>query len=210
MKNLQRSRGVRGRETVRCSAWILSLLGLCFLVGLYLGYLYAAKHADEVSPEIRRYINEYAKGSGEVRDGVGSFLYALFCYLRYPLAAFLCGFASFGILLLPVLAGTFAFSLGYSVCCLAFAFGKSGVALAASLFAFRSILSLPCFFLLAYPAFLTSLALARYACGKGTGNAALYPTSYFYRFFLALAFLTAGAAMDVRLSSALFSLLPLG
>lgn len=189
----------------------LAALVLFFLLGLFFGYRVAERHAVTLAEEIRDYLEEFASQHVNISDGARTFTYTLLCYVRYPLLAFLAGFASFGVLLLPVLSAAFAFSLSYSVCCFAFALGRDGVLLAASLFAFRSLISVPCYFLLAYPSFSVSLSLLRFTLGLAERNtAALYSRLYYYRFFIALLFLLSAAVIDPWLSSRLLALcLPL-
>ena len=189
----------------------LCVLALFFLLGLFFGYLVAERHAGTLAGEIRAYLEEFTSRHVDISDGAKSFAYTLLCYFRYPLLAFLCGFASLGALFLPLLSTAFAFSLSYSVCCFAFALGRDGVMLAASLFAFRSLISVPCYFLLAYPAFGTSLSLLRFTFGLAERNTAtLYSRMYFYRFLIAMLFLLSAAVIDPWLSSRLLSLcLPL-
>ena len=193
------------------SVLLLCVLAFFFLLGLLLGYLVAERHAGTLAEEIRSYLEEFSSRHVDISDGAKSFAYTLLCYVRYPLLAFLFGFASFGALFLPLLSAAFAFSLSYSVCCFAFALGRAGVLLAASLFAFRSLISVPCYFLLAYPAFGASLSLLRYTFGLAERNTAtLYSRMYFYRFLIVLLFLLSAAVIDPWLSSRLMSLcLPL-
>ena len=189
------------------AVFLLAVLAFFFFLGLFLGYFAAEFYAGVLAGEIRAYLEEFASRHVDISGGAKSFVYTLLCYIRYPLLAFLLGFASFGALLLPALSAAFAFSLSYSVCCFAFALGRDGVLLAASLFAFRSLISVPCYFLLAYPALDTSLTLLRFTLGRAERTAAsLYTRMYFYRFLIALLFLLSAAAIDPWLSSRLLSL----
>ena len=197
------SAGADGKYPV----FILLLLVFSFLFGILCGFRTASRHAATVAPEIRAFLEDFTYQHVDISDHAKEFAYTLLCYLRCPLLAFLSGFASFGVVLLPLLSAAFAFSLSYSVSCFAFALGSKGVLTAASVFAFRALISVPCFFLLAYPAFTASLSLLRFTLGRTERNsAALYPPVYFYRFFVALLFLLAGSVMDPWLSARLLSL----
>ena len=57
-----------------------------------------------------------------------------------------------GIVLLPGLTAAFGFFLSFSVCCFAAVFGPEGVLLAAAVMGLRCAVTLPCYFLLAVPA----------------------------------------------------------
>lgn len=186
---------------------LLFILTVFFLLGLGLGHFAAERHAASLSAELRDYLTKFSSEYVDISHGAKCFVLTLLCYIRYPLLAFLFGFASVGAVFLPLLSSAFAFSLSYSVCCFAYALGRDGVLLAASMFAFRSLISVPCFFLLAYPAFATSLSLLRFTLGHaGRNPEALYSRMYFYRFLLALLFLLSAAAFDPWLSSRLMSL----
>ena len=71
-------------------------------------------------------------------------LSALVLYFRYPLLAFLLGFASIGIVLLPCLTVAFGFFLSFSVCCFTAAFGPGGVLVALAVFGLRCLVTRPC------------------------------------------------------------------
>lgn len=83
-------------------------------------------------------------------------LSAVVIYFRYPLLAFLLGFASIGVVLLPCVTVAYGFFLSFSVCCFTAAFGAGGVLLALAVFGLRCVVTLPCYFLLAVPSWGTS------------------------------------------------------
>ena len=130
----------------------MSLLTVCFLIGMLGGRVSAGKNSESALSELYRYLTGYyALDVGE-ESSIGIFLNALFIYFRYPLLAFLMGFTIPGTLLLPVLSAAFGFFLSYAACCFARIFGGSGVLLAAAVLGLRCLVTLPCFFILAVQA----------------------------------------------------------
>ena len=144
----------------------LVLLALFFLAGVCLGQVLAGRVPDETGRELSRYLESYLS----LEDGnltPGSLWAALLLYGRYPLLAFLLGFASIGVVLLPLTTAAFGFFLSFSVSCFTAAFGREGVLLALGVFGLRCAVTLPCYFLLAVPALRTSGALASLSLGRG-------------------------------------------
>ncbi|MGM9661884.1 MAG: stage II sporulation protein M [Oscillospiraceae bacterium] len=198
---------LKARPVERRSLLLLGLFGLCFLLGLYLGQVVSARQAPVVSSELSRYLTGYVELSPGYPLSLRSFLASFLVYFRYPLLAFLLGFASFGVLLLPVLSVLLAFSFSYSVCCFVAAFGERGILLALAVLGLRYVLTLPCYVLLAEQSLRTSAELAQYAFGQGRrGGAPLYGRRYFIRFLAASAVLAAGAVLDVWLTPWLLQL----
>ena len=117
--------------------------------------------------ELNRYLTDYIRLDSEASPTVEIVLSALVLYFRYPLLAFFLGFASIGIILLPCLTAAFGFFLSFSVCCFTAAFGSGGVLVALAVFGLRCLVTLPCYFLLAVPAWGTSAALANLSFGRG-------------------------------------------
>ena len=148
--------GKRQAEVGRLSG--LLLLALFFLAGVILGQVLSGRVPDGAGSELGRYLSGYVR----LEEGqAGSpALTAAVLYFRYPLAAFLMGFASIGVLLLPLATAAFGFFLSFSVCCFTAAFGSDGVLLALAVFGLRCAVTLPCYFLLAVPSLEHSAALA--------------------------------------------------
>lgn len=198
---------LKARPVERRSLLSLGLFALCFVLGLYLGQVVSARQAAVVAPELRQYLSGYVTLSPGYPLSLRNFLASLLVYFRYPLLAFLLGFASFGALLLPLLSVLLAFSFSYSVCCFVAAFGERGLLLALAVLGLRYALTLPCYVLLAEQSLRSSAELARCAFGQGRrGGAPLYTRRFFVRFFTAAAVLTAGAAADVWLTPWLLQL----
>ena len=179
MKQARRlRRSELGEHFIPC----LAVLAICFFLGIVLGQVCARRAAAESGPELYRYLSDYFQ-AGVEPDGPAAFLSALLLYYRYPVLAFLLGFASVGLVGLPLLSAAFGFFLSFSVGCFASAFGGSGVLLAFSAMGLRCILTFPCYFWLAVPAFQHSVSLARFSFGGGRRACAVpYGSAYFLRF----------------------------
>ena len=104
----------------------LLLLALFFLAGVLLGQVLSGRVPDTTGDELRRYLEDYVRLGGEGAPTVQTALSALVIYFRYPLFAFLLGFASIGVVLLPCVTAAYGFFLSFSVCCFTAAFGVDG------------------------------------------------------------------------------------
>lgn len=178
----------------------LLLLALFFFAGVILGQVFSGRVPDATGDELARYLTDFLKvGEGELSPWTA--LSAAVLYFRYPLAAFLLSFASIGVLLLPLLSGAFGFFLSFSVCCFTAAFGPDGVLLALAVFGLRCAVTLPCYFLLAVPAFERSVALACLSLGGGRRAApALYGRAWWSRLAAVSGALLAGMCADLMLA----------
>ena len=121
----------------------LLLLALFFLAGVLLGQVLSGRVPDTTGDELRRYLEDYVRLGGEGAPTVQTALSALVIYFRYPLFAFLLGFASIGVVLLPCVTAAYGFFLSFSVCCFTAAFGVDGVLLALAVFGLRCMVTLP-------------------------------------------------------------------
>lgn len=150
----------------------LFFLAAFFGGGVVLGQVLAGKVPNETGQELSRYLESYLslESGGLTPDDLWA---ALVLYGRYPLLAFLLGFASIGVVLLPLTTAAFGFFLSFSVSCFTAAFGQDGVLLALGVFGLRCAVTLPCYFLLAVPALGTSSALASLSFGRGRRAAAV-------------------------------------
>ena len=147
----------------------LLLLALFFLAGVLLGQVLSGRVPDTTGDELRRYLEDYVRLGGEGAPTVQTALSALVIYFRYPLFAFLLGFASIGVVLLPCVTAAYGFFLSFSVCCFTAAFGVDGVLLALAVFGLRCMVTLPCYFLLAAASWGTSAGLAAGPLGEDGG-----------------------------------------
>ena len=175
----------------------LLFLAACFFGGVCLGQVLAGRVPDETGRELSCYLKDYLTlGDGGATPA--SLWAAVVLYGRYPLLAFLLGFASIGVVLLPVPAVAFGFFLSFSVCCFTATFGADGVLLAVAVFGLRCAVTLPVFFLLAVPSLGTSAALASLSFGRGRRCAAVtYGRTWWRRLALCGGVLLVGVCVDL-------------
>ncbi len=184
----------------------LLLLAGFFAAGLILGQVLCGRIPESTAEELTRYLKNYLElGQGKARS-LQALPSALLLYFRYPLLAFLLGFASIGILLLPLLSALYGFFLSFSVCCFVSVFGPKGVFLAAAVLGIRCLASLPCYFFLAVPAFVSSASLAVLAFGSGRRAEPVRRGGSWRRLLAVCAVLLAGAAAELVLTPALLRL----
>ena len=132
---------------------------------------------------------------------------ALVSSCREPRLACLRGFPSRGVLRRPWGTVAYGFFLSFSVCCFTAAFGSDGVLLALAVFGLRCAVTLPCYLLLAAPAWGTSAALASLSFGRGRRSAPVaYGRSWWLRLGVTSAVLFAGMCADMILSPWLLQL----
>lgn len=185
----------------------LLLLALFFVGGVLLGQMLAERVPGGTGNELHRYLADFVQLGGQEPSIPKAAFSTLLVYYRYPLLAFLLGFASVGIVLLPFAACACGFFLSFSVCCFTAAFGGNGVLLALSIFGLRCLIMLPCFFLLAVPAWGTSASLAAISFGRGRRTApVLYGKPYWTRLGITAAVLFLGVCAELFLSPALLRL----
>ena len=95
----------------------LLLLALFFTAGVLLGQVLAGRMPDATGDELRRYLEDYLRLGGGAAPTPRTVVSTLVIYFRYPLLAFLLGFASIGVVLLPCATAAYGFFLSFSVCC---------------------------------------------------------------------------------------------
>ena len=186
----------RCRNTEYLPSFLL-LAGLFFLSLLW--GRHAALRVPQVKlAEVEAYLAEYVSlGRFPLPETIIS---AFILYFRYPLIAFLLGFSSAGIILLPLTGAVFGFFLSFSVCCFTAVFGAKGVLLALAVFGFRCLLTIPCFFLLAIPSMESAGALA--AVWKRGRRAApvIYGKEYWIRMVAVAVVLIFGVFLELIIS----------
>lgn len=179
----------------------LLFLALFFFAGIVLGQVFSARIPNAAGEELTLYLTDFLKLEGGGDLSAGAALSAAVLYFRYPLAAFLLGFASIGILLLPFVTGAFGFFLSFSVCCFTAAFGSDGVLLALAVFGLRCAVTLPCYFLLAVPSLEHSIALVSLSFGKGRRSmAVVYGREWWERLAVISGVLAAGMCAELMLA----------
>ena len=186
----------------------LLLLALFFLAGIFLGQVLSGRVPDATGDELRRYLEDYMQLGGGGAPTARTVLSALVIYFRYPLMAFLLGFASIGVVLLPGVTAAYGFFLSFSVCCFTAAFGTDGVLLAMAVFGLRCLVTMPCYFLLAASSWGTAAGLAAVSFGSGRRTApVVYGRACCARFGACCLALLAGVCGDLLLSPVLLRLL---
>ena len=186
----------------------LVLLALFFLGGVLLGQVVSGRVPDATGDELGRYLTDYLRLDGGTERTTAAALSAALIYFRYPLLAFLLGFTSLGVLLLPCATVAYGFFLSFSVCCFTAAFGSDGVLLALAVFGLRCAVTLPCYLLLAVPAWGPSATLASFSFGRGRRAApVVYGRSCWVRFGGVMAALLTGMCVDLFLSPWLLQLI---
>lgn len=179
----------------------LVLLALFFLGGVLLGQVVSGRVPDATGDELGRYLTDYLRLDGGTERTAAAALSAAVIYFRYPLLAFLLGFTSLGVLLLPCATVAYGFFLSFSVCCFTAAFGSDGVLLALAVFGLRCAVTLPCYFLLAVPAWERSVTLACLSLGGGRRTApVLCGRAWWTRFAVISGALLAGMCADLTLA----------
>ena len=176
-------------------------LALFFFAGIVLGQVFSSRVPNATGDELKRYLMDFLKVEvgGELSSRTA--LSAAVLYFRYPLAAFLLGFASIGIFLLPFLTGVFGFFLSFSVCCFTAAVGPDGVLLALAVFGLRCAVTLPCYFLLAVPSLEHSTALVCLSFGRGRRSMpVVYGREWWMRLAVISGVLLAGMCAELMLA----------
>ncbi len=185
------------------------LLALFFVLGVLAAYAASGRCAGASGEELRQYVDECVHAStGRALTGETAAQTA-FCYFRAPALAFLLGFASIGIFVLPLLLAAQGFLLSFSLFSFAAAAGRDGFMLLPALFAVRMLFVLPCTFLLGAAALEKAYALALLSLGNGKRTRPVaYGTPYWYRFAVCCVCLSLGCALELWLVPALLTRLP--
>ena len=183
------------------------LLSCAFLVGLLLGQVLAKRVSSAVHVQLREYLQLCRRLDQCSWQSAGLSGSLLLMYIRYPAAAFLCGFTSIGIVLLPCAAAMYGFSLSYAVSSLMIAYGLPGIGIAAALLGIRAVLTLLCFFLLALPAWEISRSLLLAVQRNGhTAGAVRYGKKDWVRLLICLVLLVIGAWLEMKMGPELLRL----
>lgn len=144
-----RWQGHRHEHRKPASDWKgILLICLPFLLGGILGALICASGAEGDNEGLKEYLETYLTLAQRSEVSLPSFAALLWEYLRYPLFAFLMGFAGIGLIALPVLFGVRGFLLGYTITAFASVFGVDGILIAFLLIGIPELVVLPIFFAL--------------------------------------------------------------
>ena len=180
------------------------LLALFFLAGALIGHLCARGWDDQAQAALSGYLRDYCAvyDSGHVTASLGS---CLALYFGYTALAFLLGFASAGVVLIPALSGLFGFLTMYTISGFVCCYGRPGVTLAMGALCVRLLFTLPCFFAMAGAAWPLATELSLLALGRGRRSApVLYGSRYFLLFLLCVVILAVGVCCERLLTPMLF------
>lgn len=170
------------------------LLALFFLVGVVLGQVFAGRVPAITGQELTNYLHHYLTLEEE-NFSPKTLLAELVLYLRYPLLAVLLGFSSIGVVVLPGATILFGFFLSFSISCFIAAFGVNGVLVALAVAGLRCAVTLPCYFVLAVPAWSMSVSLASFGRGQKVVPVT-YGRSWWLCLGVCIAVLLAGMCVD--------------
>ncbi len=178
----------------------MAVFSALFALGVGIGYCRALRISAASEIELRHYFSSFARVrtqdvlSGEV------VVQTVLAFLRGPFFAFLLGFASVGVVLLPLLCALQGFLYSFSLFCCVGTMGRELFFPVLLLFLLRFLTVLPCTILLSEAALSNSWSLASYSLGKGKRvKAAHYGAPYFIRFALCCAVLLLGAVLELWL-----------
>ena len=177
----------------------LLFLAACFFGGVCLGQVLAGRVPDETGRELSCYLKDYLTlGDGGATPA--SLWAAVVLYGRYPLLAFLLGFASIGVLLIPLLCAFEGFLFSFSLFCFASTLGRESFLLLLALFAVRMLFVLPCTLILSVQALDKARSLALFSIGNGKRvRPVSYGTDYWYRFGICCVCLLIGSVLELWL-----------
>ena len=93
------------------------VLSAFIVLGVILGYVFALRSLQGSNGELKRYFDAFLSGSVNKPFSARTLGETLLCYFRAPILAFLLGFASIGVIALPLLCACQGFLLSYSLFC---------------------------------------------------------------------------------------------
>ncbi|MBO4915783.1 MAG: hypothetical protein J5449_11335 [Oscillospiraceae bacterium] len=182
------------------------LLALFLVSGILAGYTVSGRLAFETDTELRQYLSGYLAAASDSSLDAEFVLRTITCFFRSPALAFLLGFASIGIIAIPLLLAAQGFVFSFSLFSFASAMGREGLSTVAALFAVRMLVVLPCTFILAVAAAEKSYALALLSLGKGKrASQVSFGSAYWYRFACCCVCLAVGSALELWLTPLLLS-----
>lgn len=201
---MRRGSSLRVLRMIRPDPASLSVLflAICFLLGGLLGWSYA-DHCDlSARDAFREYLSDYCLFF-EQNDTGASIGRCFLLYFSGICTAFLFGFSSLGLLVVPLLSACFGFISLYTVSCFVLSFGRDGALLAAALTAIRLLFTMPCFFLVASQSLFRSISITLLTLGRGK-RLASSGGRYVFIFVICLICLCVGVFCERFLTPVLF------
>ena len=124
------------------------VLSAFIVLGVILGYVFALRSLQSAGGELKQYFDAFLSGGVNRPFSVRALGETLLCYFRAPGIVFLLGFASIGIVAVPLVCACQGFLLSYSLFCFALSLGRGSFPLLLALFGIRLLAVLPCTLLL--------------------------------------------------------------
>lgn len=170
------------------------LAALCFVLGAILGCLIGTSFPDS------------AKAAGNLIDfsllGKG-FISGFLGFALFSFVAVFLGSSYLGLAFLPLLTGARGYILSCSAASIISSSGDSGLVMALILLGIPALISLPCFFLVAVDAAISSRRLGEIS----RGGYAPPKNKLMLHFFMTLPFLALGTLLEMKLVPYLVSIL---
>ncbi len=165
----------------------------------FFGALLGAISANFVSMDNTRVLKELFINSGSLFYTNRGLQSVLLTVLSHNIILIILGFAVFGFVLIPPLAGVRGFLLSFSAAALIRALGKGGVLTALARFGPSALISLPCFFILCFQSFNASCELTgKTLSGRSPGL--IYDRNYFLRCAICIAALVLSAFIETYIT----------
>lgn len=176
------------------------VLSAFIVLGVILGYVFALRSLQSAGGELKQYFDAFLSGGVNRPFSVRALGETLLCYFRAPGIVFLLGFASIGIVAVPLVCACQGFLLSYSLFCFALSLGRGSFPLLLALFGIRLLAVLPCTLLLGNASLDKSRALLSLSLGGGgRGRAVSYGSAYWYRFCICCVCLLFAALLELWL-----------
>ena len=176
------------------------VLSAFIVLGVILGYVFALRSLQSAGGELKQYFDAFLSGGVNRPFSVRALGETLLCYFRAPGIVFLLGFASIGIVAVPLVCACQGFLLSYSLFCFALSLGRGSFPLLLALFGIRLLAVLPCTLLLGNASLDKSRALLSLSLGGGgRGRAVSYGSAYWYRFGICCVCLLFAALLELWL-----------
>jgi stage II sporulation protein M len=177
----------------------LILCGALFLCGVIAG-TFSSAFVGDVN-ELTNYFSEYLTLTQDGAFVDPSFLSVLADTFRYPLLVFALGFSIPGVIGVPILSVVRGYTLAFSVSVLVRLYGGDGVLLALSFFALGTMITVPCFLVLAAQSFKSACLLTLTVIKPGLrAGRSPYSWRYFLNSLLCFGFLALAAVLDTWLT----------
>lgn len=142
----------------------LLICGVMFLCGCIIGTFSAGFVNDgtKLDAILTEYLSFYINGKSARPD----FFISVLDTFKYHLTAVFLGLSVLGVIFIPVLSAARGFILSYSVSAIVRLLGGKGAWLALSVFGLRTLITIPCFFILSLYAYSASTYIFRQSFSK--------------------------------------------